>query len=91
MTTRRDFIKAVPTVGAAFAVSQHIVLDDSPARAQTAAPAAGHFHPKGKPPSEHTLKILAEAREELPFDDTRDFDEQQKRPGRQYARCADPV
>ena len=34
-----------------------------------------HFHPKGKPPSEHTLKILNEARESMPFEDTRDFDE----------------
>ena len=34
-----------------------------------------HFHPKGKPPSEYTLNILQAARESLPFDDTRDFDE----------------
>ncbi len=37
-----------------------------------------HFHPKGKPPSEHTLKVLNEARESMPFDDTRDFDEAKK-------------
>ncbi len=37
-----------------------------------------HFHPQGKPPSEHTLKILNEARETMPFDDTRDFDEARK-------------
>ena len=37
-----------------------------------------HFHPKGKPPSEHTLRILDEARESMPFDDTRDFDEARK-------------
>ena len=37
-----------------------------------------HFHPKGKPPSEHTLKIIREARESMPFDDTRDFDEARK-------------
>jgi alkyl sulfatase BDS1-like metallo-beta-lactamase superfamily hydrolase len=37
-----------------------------------------HFHPDGKPPSEHTLKILNEARESMPFDDTRDFDEARK-------------
>ena len=37
-----------------------------------------HFHPKGKPPSEHTLKIIREARERMPFDDTRDFDEARK-------------
>jgi alkyl sulfatase BDS1-like metallo-beta-lactamase superfamily hydrolase len=37
-----------------------------------------HFHPLGKPPSEHTLKILNEARESMPFEDTRDFDEARK-------------
>jgi alkyl sulfatase BDS1-like metallo-beta-lactamase superfamily hydrolase len=41
--------------------------------------AAGeHFHPKGKPPSEHTLKVLKEARAKLPFSDTRDFEEEKK-------------
>ena len=37
-----------------------------------------HFHPKGKPPSEHTLKVLREARATLPFSDTRDFQEEKK-------------
>jgi alkyl sulfatase BDS1-like metallo-beta-lactamase superfamily hydrolase len=37
-----------------------------------------HFDPKGKPPSEHTRKILDEARRTLPFDDTKDFDENKK-------------
>ena len=37
-----------------------------------------HFHPKGKPPSEHTLKVLQKARDTMPFDDTRDFDEARK-------------
>ena len=37
-----------------------------------------HFHPKGKMPSEHTLKVLEAARKELPFSDTRDFDEEKK-------------
>jgi alkyl sulfatase BDS1-like metallo-beta-lactamase superfamily hydrolase len=46
---------------------------DNPAPAETAE--FGHFHPKGKPPSEHTKKILSEAREGLPFDDDRDFEE----------------
>lgn len=35
----------------------------------------GHFHPKGKPPSEHTRAILEAVKAELPFADTRDFDE----------------
>ena len=38
----------------------------------------GHFHEKGKPPSEHTKKILRDARAGLPFADRRDFDEQSK-------------
>jgi alkyl sulfatase BDS1-like metallo-beta-lactamase superfamily hydrolase len=37
-----------------------------------------HFHPKGKPPSEHTLKVLREARATLPFSDRRDFEEEKK-------------
>ena len=37
-----------------------------------------HFHPKGKPPSEHTLKVLQKARDTMPFSDTRDFDEAKK-------------
>ena len=37
-----------------------------------------HFHPKGKPPSEHTLDVLNQARESMPFEDTRDFDEARK-------------
>jgi len=37
-----------------------------------------HFHPKGKLPSAHTLKIFEEARANLPFHDTQDFDEQSK-------------
>ena len=78
MPTRRDVLKTVPTVGAAFAIAGRIILDETPAFAQTSAPADGHFHPKGKPPSGHTLKVLADARKTLPFSDTRDFDEQKK-------------
>ena len=37
-----------------------------------------HFDPLGKPPSKHTLKVIAEDAEGLPFDDTRDFDEADK-------------
>jgi alkyl sulfatase BDS1-like metallo-beta-lactamase superfamily hydrolase len=37
-----------------------------------------HFDPKGKPPSQHTIDILNQARETLPFADTRDFDENRK-------------
>ena len=79
MATRREFVKALPAVGTAFAVGGHLVLDDSPARAQSvAAPLAGHFHPKGKAPSKYTLDVLKQARGGLPFGDTRDFGEQKK-------------
>lgn len=78
MATRRDFIKSVPAMGAVFAVAPTFISEDGVARAQSAVPAEGHFHPKGKAPSEHTLKILAEARERLPFSDTRDFEENRK-------------
>ena len=37
-----------------------------------------HFHPKGKPPSKYTKKVLREARTALPFADKRDFDEQKR-------------
>ncbi len=79
MTTRRQFLGALPATGAAFAIAGHVVFDESQARAQeTAAPHPGHFHPKGKAPSPTTLKVLAEAKATLPFADTRDFDELKK-------------
>jgi alkyl sulfatase BDS1-like metallo-beta-lactamase superfamily hydrolase len=40
--------------------------------------AAEHFHPQGKPPSEHTVAVLEQARKTLPFSDERDFGEQKK-------------
>jgi hypothetical protein len=79
MATRREFVQALPAAGTAFAVGGRLVLDDSPARAQgAAAPLAGHFHPKGKAPSNFTLDVLKQARDELPFGDTKDFEEQKK-------------
>jgi alkyl sulfatase BDS1-like metallo-beta-lactamase superfamily hydrolase len=36
---------------------------------------SNHFHPKGKPASEHTLKMFEEARQTLPFSDRQDFEE----------------
>jgi hypothetical protein len=77
MTTRRQFVQSLP----AFAVAGHLILGDSPAVAQPAAPLKGHFHPKGKAPSKFTLEVLRKARSQLPFGDTRDFDEAvQERP-----------
>jgi alkyl sulfatase BDS1-like metallo-beta-lactamase superfamily hydrolase len=79
MTTRRDLIKSIPTAGAAFAIGGNALFDESVARAEGAPqPLAGHFHPKGKAPSKFTLDALKQARQGLPFDDVRDFDEQKK-------------
>jgi alkyl sulfatase BDS1-like metallo-beta-lactamase superfamily hydrolase len=44
----------------------------------TATIAEDHFHPKGKRPSEHTLRIFEAARSRLPFSDQQDFEEHQK-------------
>ena len=78
MATRRQFLQTVPAVGAAFAVSGQLGLGEGAAYAQAAAPRAGHFHPKGKAPSKFTIDVLKQAREQLPFADQRDFDEQKK-------------
>ena len=43
-----------------------------------AADKTKHFHPKGKPPSKHTIAVIEKARATLPFADKRDFEEQQK-------------
>jgi alkyl sulfatase BDS1-like metallo-beta-lactamase superfamily hydrolase len=78
MTTRRDFIAALPSAGAALTVAGSLVLDESPARAQGAAPLSGHFHPRGKAPSTYTQAILRNASATLPLGDTRDFDENRR-------------
>ncbi len=78
MTTRRQFIQALPAVGAAFAVAGNLVFDEGAARAQQPAPLKGHFHPKGKAPSKFTIDVLKQSKATLPFADKRDFEEQKK-------------
>ena len=78
MTTRRQFLGTIPAAGAALTVGSNFLLEGSSARAETVAPLAGHFHPKGKAPSKFTLDILKKAKTTLPFGDTRDLDEQKK-------------
>ena len=56
MTTRRQFVQSLP----AFAVAAHLTGGDD-AVAAAAAPAVGHFQPKGKPPSEFTKAVLRKA------------------------------
>lgn len=77
-TDRRTFMKSLPAAGAAFAVAGSFVLDETPATAQGPAPLDGHFHPKGKAPSEHTMRVIEAAKATLPLDDIRDFEEQRR-------------
>ena len=85
MSTRREFIKAFPAAGAAFSVASGFAAEGGFARAQGdrgdpagSPPSAGHFHPKGKPPSTFTREVLRRAGADLPFTDDRDFEEQRK-------------
>ena len=83
----------VPLVFLAFLVAcsqesdRPTVPEAEQAPAETAVPAVevppmgeavGHFHPKGKAPSEHTKKVLEQARARLPFADRQDFEEEEK-------------
>ena len=74
MATRRQFVQSLP----AFAIAARMTLESGAAHAAPAAPADGHFHPKGKAPSEFTKEVLRKAKASLPFGDTRDFEEQKK-------------
>ena len=58
--------------GIVLAVASLTTLACSPTNSQEDF---GHFHPKGKPPSEHTLKMFEDARQSLPFADRQDFEE----------------
>lgn len=73
MTTRREFMQSL----SAFAVAGYAV-GGAAAGAQGTAPANGHFDPNGKAPSKFTIEVLKRAKTQLPFADTRDFEEQQK-------------
>jgi alkyl sulfatase BDS1-like metallo-beta-lactamase superfamily hydrolase len=75
MTTRREVLSAIAATGTAFALGG-VSFHEGMAHAQEApAPVAGHFHPKGKAPSVHTVRVLEEARASLPFADESDFEE----------------
>ncbi len=74
MSTRREFTQTVVGATAALAVARCAPGDQPAARRSQAEPQAGHFHPKGKAPSEYTRAILEQARATLPFSDERDFE-----------------
>jgi len=74
VATRRQFVQSLP----ALTIAAHLHFESSPAQASQAGPPAGHFHPKGKAPSEFTKEILRKAKGTLPFGDTRDFEEQKR-------------
>ena len=76
----RSVITLLVTLTSALAVSAFapvFAAGGSGGNIQTTDPNV-HFHPKGKPPSEHTIKVLQKARDTMPFGDTRDFDEARK-------------
>jgi alkyl sulfatase BDS1-like metallo-beta-lactamase superfamily hydrolase len=78
MTTRREFTQTVLGATAALAVTRCGPTEQTSVRTRQAEPLAGHFHPKGKAPSEFTRAILEQARGTLPFVDRRDFEERAK-------------
>jgi alkyl sulfatase BDS1-like metallo-beta-lactamase superfamily hydrolase len=51
---------------------------DAPATADENLVVSDHFDPKGKGPSKHTLAVWENWKKTLPFDDVRDYEEQQK-------------
>ena len=75
MTTRRMFLELIPAAGAAFAIGANFVLEGTSARGEAGTPVAGHFHRKGKAPSNFTKAILEKSQGALPLGDKRDFDE----------------
>lgn len=76
MTTRRIFLGSIPVTGAAFALGG-VAFGEGQAYSQETRPVlSGHFHPRGKAPSEHTIRVIKEAKASLPLGDTRDLDEQ---------------
>ena len=74
----KSFLAKVIVAGAASAVAMAVFAAGGAGGDIEKVDPSVHFHPKGKPPSEHTLKVLQEARDTMPFDDTRDFDEARK-------------
>ncbi len=74
--TRLSVLVAVPMI-VTLAVPLMVVAAEPGSDVLYADPTK-HFHPKGKAPSEHTLKVIREARQSMPFADTRDFEEAEK-------------
>ena len=75
MTTRRRFIASLPVTGAAFALAGGFLGEGAALAQEAPPPLEGHFHPKGKAPSGHTIRAIEAAKATLPFDDTRDLEE----------------
>ena len=68
----------MPATAGAFAVTGSFVSENAALGQDAPAPLKGHFHPKGKAPSKFTKEVLAKAKATLPFDDTRDIEENEK-------------
>jgi hypothetical protein len=74
---RRNLLLAGTAASAAFTfgVSSTSAQQPSP---QSIPSAPDHYHPKGKPPSRHTIAIQDALRKSMPFDDKLDFEEAEK-------------
>jgi alkyl sulfatase BDS1-like metallo-beta-lactamase superfamily hydrolase len=72
---RRRFLGGLAAAGSAFTLPSTLFGQEGSQAVQPAQPHKGHFDPKGKAPSKHTLEVLKNARGTLPMDDTRDFEE----------------
>jgi len=81
---RRPFIRALAMASFTLAgcspadAPDSATSDATPEDGGSGIIAEGHFHPKGKSPSEHTLKVLEEARQTLPFSDRQDYEERDR-------------
>ena len=76
MTTRNSVAGAA--IGLLVLLPNLARAEASSAPDSVPAAAAGHFHPKGKPPSTFTAAQQRQRRESLPFEDRRDFDESRR-------------
>jgi hypothetical protein len=75
--TRRKLVVG-GTAAAAVSTVGFIPTSAQQLPAQAAASAPDHYHPKGKPPSSHTISIQDALRKSMPFDDKLDFEEASK-------------
>jgi len=81
MGSRRQAKAAASAMLALWIVVPGVASPGAPggtARADAGQGVAAHSHPKGQPPSRHTVAAQQDQRSTLPFDDRRDFEESRR-------------